>query len=544
VLALVVSVQQLGVAQGLISLQKLEENRTDEEKRHGEMLRKRYLGRLADDAIGAFCLTTAEAGSDPSRLKTEARLSVDGKTFILNGNWSQGGKLYTTLGTIADVYIMLAVVIYPGETLDNVNRRDRISAFLVERNSPGLSIKPLDFCGWHGLPNAAIALDNVSVAKEQMIGRVGDGLKIAFMNLASGRINIAAICLGMMKQLEFISRRWGVERVQGGKPLGQHQLNATSIVAMNSSIYATESFLRFVSGLADMPGSDIRLEAAILKLFASQELMRIADDALQLRGGRGYETFASQTLRGEIALPLERIYRSARLMKIGEGGSNVLMLYISRCLLDGLLRGYQDLVNSKQSIIQRGLSFIKIARRCFAQTLYSGDKTPPLNSPLLRSHTDYLVRQNKRLRRVVFSKLFAEGIGYVWRMFKNTVAIQTTPDSKLSTPLESFENRQQLLAHFACIAMHLSIMAVTLSRASNDSNEAGIELADHYCHRTQALIETHYLHMQHFSRQRENRCSDSINTIAMGGYADLIERDVVLFDLVSGADGSLEVPTD
>lgn len=533
VLALVVSVQQLGVAQGLLSLQKLEKNRTAEEICHGEMLRKRYLGRLADRAIGAFCLTTAEAGSDPSRLKTEARISANGKTFLLNGSWNQGGKLYTTLGTIANVYVMLAVVIYPGESLDSVDRRDRISAFLVERETPGLSIKSLDFCGWHGLPNAAIALNNVCVDAEQMIGRVGDGLKIAFMNLATGRINIAAICLGMMKQLEYISRWWGVERVQGGKLLGQHQLNAISILNMNASIYATESFLRFVSDLADTPSSDTRLEAAMLKLFASQELMQIADDALQLRGGRGYETFASQAYRGEIALPVERLYRSARLMKIGEGGSNILMLYISRCLLDGLLRDYQNLLNPKQSIVQHILSFFKIGYRYFFKTLHSGSKIPVTNSGILRDHVGYIAKQNKRFQRVVFSRLSAEVLHYGWRMLKSAVATQTTPDSDVLAPMTSFDNHQQLLAHFACIAMYLSVMTVTLTRAINESSPVGIELADYYCNSARCLIETHYLQMRHFSRQHENHCRDKSEKTAQGGYADVVECDVALSDSIS-----------
>ena len=175
VLALVVSVQQLGVAQGLLSLKKLELKQAGENIQ-GEALRRKYLKKLAENAIGAFCLTTPETGSDPSRLQTTATASTDSSFFILNGNEQTGGKLYATLGTIADVYIMLAVVVYPGEDITRIDPRKRITAFLVDRDYPGISVKPLQFCGWRGLPNAAIRLDNVRVPKQNIVGQVGDGL--------------------------------------------------------------------------------------------------------------------------------------------------------------------------------------------------------------------------------------------------------------------------------------------------------------------------------------------------------------------------------
>ena len=139
VLALVVSVQQLGVVQSLLSLKKLERKQSDG-NRQGEELRRKYLKKLAEDAIGAFCLTTPEAGSDPSRLQTTATASADHSFFVLNGNEKTGGKLYTTLGTIADIYIMLAIVLYPGEDIIEIDPRKRITAFLVDRDSSGISV--------------------------------------------------------------------------------------------------------------------------------------------------------------------------------------------------------------------------------------------------------------------------------------------------------------------------------------------------------------------------------------------------------------------
>ena len=392
VLALVVSVQQLGVAQGLLSLKKLESAATQPQ---GEQLRIKYLKKLADNAIGAFSLTTPETGSDPSRLQTIARLSEDRRYFELSGNSHAGGKLYTTLGTIADVFIMLAVVLYPDETLVEIDPRKRITAFIVDRESLGISIKALAFCGWHGLPNAAIQLDQVRVPAENQVGEIGDGLKIAFMNLGSGRINITAISLGMMKQLQRVARWWGLERVQGGKPIAQHELNTRQLVNMNASIYAVESFFQFVSALADQPQSDIRLEAAMLKLFSSHVLVEVADETLQIRGGRGYESYASQLSRGETAVPVERLFRSARMMKIGEGGSNILQLYVMRCLLDDFLKDYKKMTDKEHSWWRR-LGYLLVSSRQFMRCyLFPCVNTNQSTSKLLSKHLNYVAKQHR-----------------------------------------------------------------------------------------------------------------------------------------------------
>ncbi len=526
ILALVVSVQQLGVVQGLLSLIQLESAVTQPQ---GELLRIKYLKKLADNATGAFCLTTPETGSDPSRLQTIARVSEDQRYFVLSGNSQAGGKLYTTLGTIADVYIMLAVVLYPGETLDEVEPRKRISAFIVDREFPGISVKPLAFCGWHGLPNAAIHLDQVHVPAENLVGEIGDGLKIAFMNLGSGRINITAISLGMMKQLQRVARWWGLERVQGGKPIAQHELNTRQLVNINASIYAVESFFQFVSALADQPQTDIRLEAAMLKLFSSHTLIEIADETLQLRGGRGYESYASQLSRGETAVPVERLFRSARMMKIGEGGSNILQLYVMRCLLDDFLKDYKKMSGKEYSYWQKlGYLFV-FSRQLMRCYLYPCINTNRSSSKLLSEHLNYLTKQNRRFKRLVICKIAGEYLYYYFQVGKHCLRGQSA--QALPKPDQSFEQRQVLLGHCAQIAMYLSVMTITCLRAMNNEETEETELADEFCILAREKINMHYLQIRNHSRQREKMLKNrGMNTLD-GNYANAIEQNIVAFEL-------------
>lgn len=526
VLALVVSVQQLGVAQGLLSLQKLEK---PDKKPQGEALRSKYLSQLAENAIGAFCLTTPETGSDPSRLQTIAKMSEDHSYYELSGDWSLGGKLFTTLGTIADLYIMLAVVVYPGEEIANLDPRRRITAFIVEKEFPGISVKPLSFCGWHGLPNAAIKLDKVRMPVENIVGDVGDGLKIAFMNLGSGRINISAISLGMMKQLERSARWWGVERIQGGKPIGEHQLNTEQLVKMNASIYACEAYLQFVSAQADQPDTDIRLEAAMLKLFSSHTLIEIADETLQLRGGRGYESYASQDSRGDTAIAVERLYRSARMMKIGEGGSNILQLYVMRCLLNDFIKAYQKLESKELSLMKRLFLFIKTGGIYIKGNVLPG-RIPKTTLPqALHGHRRYAAKETRRLNRMLVLKIASEYLNYYRKKAINR--FNKHLEQSIPGPDESFEQHQVLLGHCAQISMLLSVMIVTCQRAAREESQEAIELADEFCMDAREKISIHCIKIKNYHRKRESTMNRRGAEIMNGRYAGIVEYNIVRQDL-------------
>ena len=523
VLALVVSVQQLGVAQGLLSAKKLERNLPLCDRQQ-ESLREKYLSWLAHDAIGAFCLTTPETGSDPSRLQTIARASADGSCYFLEGDAELGGKLYTTLGTIADVYIMLALVVYPGENPRDVDPKSRITAFLVERRWPGISVNALRFCGWRGLPNAAIRLDQVCVPAANRLGRIGDGLKIAFMNLGSGRVNISSIALGMMKQLTRVARWWGVERVQGGKPIAEHELNADDLVGMTASIYASESFLQFCAALADRPGADIRLEAAMLKLFASHELMKIADQTLQLRGGRGYETHASQKSRGETPVAVERLFRSARMMQIGEGGSNVLKLYIARCLLDEILQFHARIREPGLAWTKKCGALFKAASYFLKSELVGRGKSIPAIASALRPQADLIQRRLKKLNRVLLRNLLQEGRRYVQAVAGKRFGCKSP--EKIKKPEQNLEEAQVFLANAAQIALLLSVMAVTLMRASREGHESSIALADEFCNRALEETDRLFKRIQTRSASRARRIQKLNREILNGIHAEATEGDI------------------
>jgi hypothetical protein len=424
---------------------------------------------------------------------------------------------------------MLAVVVYPGEEIENLDPRKRITAFIVERSNPGISVKPLSFCGWHGLPNAAIKLDQVKIPEENIVGNIGDGLKIAFMNLGSGRINIAAISLGMMKHLQRVARWWGVERIQGGKAIGQHELNTEQLVKMNASIYACEAFLQFVSALADQPDTDIRLEAAMLKLFSSHALIDIADETLQLRGGRGYESYASQISRGDTAVAVERLFRSARMMKIGEGGSNVLKLYIMRCLLNDFINDYKQLINKKIPLTQRFFKFFALAVH-YAKGYFQSNQFPKNKIPhLLHQHLRYVVKRNRRLNRLLLVKITAEYLHY----FRLTGSIYFFKRSEQAIPMPdvSFEQHQILLGHCAQIAMLLSAMTVTCLRAARETSTEAIELADEFCIRTGETIAMHFMDINNHNRNRELAVHKRGARIMNGDYAESVEQNIIRQDL-------------
>ncbi len=522
VLALIVSVQQLGVPQGLLSAQKIESKST---QGSAQQLRTKYLNKLAKNAIGAFCLTTPETGSDPSRLQTIARLSEDQQHYQLSGNNQLGGKLFTTLGTIADVYIMLAMVLYPHESIEDIEPRKRITAFIVDRNCPGISIQALDFCGWHGLPNAAITLDKVIISAENQLGQIGDGLKIAFMNLGSGRINLSSISLGMMKQLARISRWWSVKRIQGGKPIGEHELNTQQLLKMNAAIYATESYLQFVSALADQPGADIRLEAALLKLFSSHALLNIADETLQLRGGRGYESYASQLRRGDNAVAVERLFRSARLMKIGEGGSNILQLYIMRCLLDDFLKIYKSTQNGTPKSWRQYLTLLSSAATLSCHYLSPYDNSQLITKKRLRNHYQYIMKKTRAFKRLMLTQFINEYFCYWVQLSSHYLKGQST--QAISKPEQSFEQKQVLLGHCAQITMYLSFMIVTCLRAQNNPEHNAIELADEFCIESREKIDLHFIQIKNHSKQREQTLKSRGKKILDCHYANDIENNIL-----------------
>jgi alkylation response protein AidB-like acyl-CoA dehydrogenase len=429
--------------------------------------KKQFLPRCARGEISAFLLTEPDVGSDPARLHCTAVPSEDGSEYVIDGV-----KLWTTNGVIADLLVVMATV------PRSEGHRGGITAFVVEGTSPGITVENRNsFMGLRGIENGVTRFHEVRVPAENRIGKEGQGLKIALTTLNTGRLSLPAICAGASKWCVQIARQWAEERVQWGKPVGTHEAVASKIAFMAATAFAIEAVVDLSSDLADAGTHDIRIEAALAKLYGSEMAWLAADELLQIRGGRGYETAESLSARGERGIPVEQVLRDLRINRIFEGSTEIMHLMIAREAVDAHLSVAGDVIDPHADRKRKAKAGAR-AGAFYARwlpTLVAGRGQLPRGYGEfgeLATHLRYVERASRRLARQTFYGMAR------WQA--------------------KMEYHQRYLARLVDIGAELFAMSAACVRAETiraegaEHADAAVQLADAFCQqarmRTDALF--------------------------------------------------------
>ncbi len=455
VAALVSAHQSIGVAQPLLLFG------TEEQK-------QKYLPRVAGGEISAFALTETHAGSDPATMSLRAEPSPDGSEFVLNGE-----KLWCTNGVKAGVLVVMART--PSKMVGGKERK-QITAFIVDVDTPGLEIiYRCRFMGLRALYNAVVKFTDVRVPCENIISKEGAGLRVALTTLNTGRLTLPAACVGLSKRLLEISRKWAGERIQWGVPIGKHAAIAGKIAEMAGNVFAMEAMTFLTSSLLDRKAGDLRIETAMCKMWATETTWRIADDAMQVRGGRGYETAQSLAGRGEPPIAVERFLRDCRVNTIFEGSSEIMRLFIAREALDPHLKVGGAIFNTQLPTSERAKAIFSSGKFYAGwyprQWLLSGAGKIDNLHVTLQGHVDYAARTSKRLARGLFHAMARFG--------------------------PKLDREQLLLSRFVGIATELFAISTTCSYAQwllgqGKPADEVLAVADYFSRSAKTRIDHHF----------------------------------------------------
>ena len=428
-----------------------------------EAQKKKWFPMLARGAISAFALTETDAGSDPANMRTTATPTEDGRHYIINGE-----KLWCTNGTRADLLVVMART--PDRVVDGKPRK-QITAFIVETKSPGVEVAHrCHFMGLKAIENGVIRFTNVKVPAENILWGEGKGLKLALITLNTGRLTLPASCAGGAKQMLRIAREWAGARVQWGQPIGKHEAIAQKLAKMAANTFTMDAIAELASALAMREGYDIRLEAALAKMWNTEAGWQIVDDTVQIRGGRGYETAESLEGRGETPIAVERAMRDYRINLIFEGSSEIMRLFIAREAVDHHFRLAFDIVKPESTMKQRLAAMARSAPfyLTWYPTRWIGKGLLPSFGEFGRNakHLRYAERKTRKLGRAIFHAMIRVG--------------------------PKLERRQMILFRAVDIGAELFAMAAACVRArwlERQGNREAVELADVFCREARLRIE-------------------------------------------------------
>lgn len=460
----------------------------------------KFLPRVAGGEISAFALTEAGVGSDPARMTTRAVPTEDGEAFLITGE-----KLWCSNGTRAGLLIVAAQT--PPKTVDG-QPRTQITTFIVEARSPGVEIvHRCQFMGHRAIYNGVLRFTNVRVPRANIVGGEGRGLKVALTTLNAGRLSIPAASLGVAKRALQIAREWGRERIQWGVPIGRHAAVAEKIRRIAAHAFALEAMLSTTSRLVDRDKkADIRLEAAMCKLWGTEKSWMCLDDLMQIRGGRGYETEQSLLARGEKPYPVERLMRDNRVTTIFEGSSEILRLFIMREALDPHLKVAGIALNSERPWRERLRSAVRAAGFYLwwypQQWWPLGGGAPADMHPRLAGHLAEVAGLSRRMARTLFHQMVIHGV--------------------------KLEKRQVQLGRLADIGADLFALAATCVHAQKllgdgEPAEKILLLADDF--RAQALIRVkqNFRGIRHNSDQHGYDLAQQV----LAGEHEWVERGIL-----------------
>lgn len=442
---------------------------TDEQK-------QRWLPRCASgDLVAAFCLTEPGSGSDAQAMKCSAMPSADGSAYVLNGT-----KIWISNAGYAGLFTVFAKV---PVTIDG-QQKERVTAFVVERDSPGVSLGKLEQkMGIKASDTRSVIFENVRVPAANRLGDVGQGFKIALEILNSGRLGLAAGSARGVRQIMNEAIAFAKQREQFGRPIAEFEMLRRKFALAAAECYAADAAWVLTAGLVDRGGVDFSLETAACKVLASEMAYRASNEALQIAGGMGYSK----------EFPFEQSVRDSRIMLIFEGTNEILRALVALMglqqpgeRLKALGKALQDPINGFGAIS----SYLK------------GRAKSTLNQPDFTQVHQALDEE----AQLVASQVHALARGVEWALRKHGKAII---------------ERQYVQERLANAAMDLFFCTAVLSRITSEIEAADgkLDVVSHELDCARVFVHMAYRRTRRSLRALKNNQDERLDAIAAHAVA-------------------------